>query len=227
MSETEKRNTAERYQADEYAEIYKQEYVSGRSFKHIRSRLIAHFERKTIDDVLTRMSLSGKVLDVPCGTGKLGPILSNYPVKVTAGDISKSMMKYAQAEYDSEKFDGFEECDVCNFKFSDNAFDAIVCLRLFQRLPKEIRLQALNEMARVVTHSLVISYSRSTMWQKTKNALRGLYDRSAPTLFHVPMSEIVEEMHSAGFEIQEKQSVLPIISSQIVIHCSLGPQSSS
>ncbi len=220
-TQDEKNITAERYQADEYAKVYKSQYQAGYSLKNLRSRLIARFEIKTIQTIIDHMNIQGKILDVPCGTGKLGSVLSQYPVQITAGDISESMMKYARGEYAEDKLDGFAVCDVCDLQFSDSAFDSIVCLRLFQRLPKESRLECLKEFARVTKDDLVISYSRSTPWQRLKNALRWVYDRSNPTFFHLTRQEILDELISAGFEVKNFQHVLPVISSEVIIHCRL------
>lgn len=223
IEQNSKKITAERYQADEYAENYKREYATGKNFKGFRSWVIARAECNAVRKVVREIPIVGKVLDVPCGTGKLGPTLSRFPVKITAGDISESMMKYAKGEYAEEKFDGFELCDVCNLNFPDNTFDTIVCLRLFQRLSRESRIASLQEFARVTKNDLIISYSISTPWQRLKNALKWWHEKGDLIFFHVSRREILAELSSVGFEVKRYQSVLPIISSEVVIHCCLKP----
>ena len=76
------------------------------SFKGFRSRIIAYREVKIVKSFLTKIVNKGmKILDLPCGTGKLGPILSDFPIEVVAGDVSKSMISLAEAEYQQNKID--------------------------------------------------------------------------------------------------------------------------
>ncbi|HEY5624566.1 MAG TPA: class I SAM-dependent methyltransferase [Gammaproteobacteria bacterium] len=209
--------TAQRYQTDAYASTYKNEYEDGWKLRNLRSRLVASAEIHAVTKALDGARLEGAILDIPCGTGKLGGTLSRYPVRITAADLSAEMMKLAREEYDEEKIDDFIVCDAAELPMEDGSLDSVICLRLTQRLPVEFRARVLAEFRRVVTRSLIVSYSVSSPWHDLRGRLRWLYDRSDPTLFPARRREIEQELNQAGFSIVDVRKVLPAISSQIIV----------
>jgi demethylmenaquinone methyltransferase/2-methoxy-6-polyprenyl-1,4-benzoquinol methylase len=79
--------------------------------------------------------LTGRVLDVGCGTG----IVTKYIKNVVGLDNSKEMLKF----YDGEKVFG----DAHELPFQDKSFDTVLSLTVLQDLEKP--LKALKEMKRV------------------------------------------------------------------------------
>ena len=210
--------TRERYQSQHYAKQYKKEYVSDLSFKGIRSRIIANREIKVIKNILDGYVNDGMtVMDLPCGTGKLGPILSNYPIKIVAGDISKEMLSLAKNEYKVNKVE-YKVIDATNITYGDGSIDVIICLRLFQRLDKETRKKILHEFSRVGDGVLIVSYSHTSLWQKIRTFIRNLIMKNINIFFSVSMKIIEDELTKAGFKVLYTKSVLPIISSEIVVY---------
>lgn len=215
--ENEVQRTAQRYQKKAYASSYKQEYLDGWKLKNLRSRLIARAEIQAIKKAIEEVQLCGSVLDIPCGTGKLGRTLSSYPVSITAADISPEMMGLARDEYDPEKISDFIVCDAADLPLSSSSLDSIVCLRLTQRLPVEYRGRILAEFRRVARKYLVVSYSLRSPWHDLRNRFRWTYDRSNPTFFPASRSCVENELKEAGFEIIRIRAVLPMLSSQVIV----------
>ena len=67
------REATVRYQSEAYARQYQREYQGGLALKNVRSRIIAQREVSVLRSLLQRIETDGRVLlDLPCGTGKLG-----------------------------------------------------------------------------------------------------------------------------------------------------------
>lgn len=105
--------------------------------------------------VLSRYGLQGRVLDVPCGTGRLRPAL-DVPARSYVGlDVSASMLGVA-ADGGAERL---VRGDVEGLPFADGAFDAVVCCRLLHHLSGEQALeQAVRELVRVSGRLVVASF---------------------------------------------------------------------
>ena len=76
-----------------------------------------------------------KVLDLPCGTGRLLPELAARGFDVTEADVSPHMLDHAR-QFAGERGvkiadDRFVVASVFDTGFIENAFDATVCNRLF------------------------------------------------------------------------------------------------
>ena len=213
------RENIERYQRESYALRYKKEYKGGYGFKNIRSRIIAGREIAVLKSLLDGIGITpGSIfLDMPCGTGKLGAPLSGYPIKILAADLSQHMMALASPEYSPDKLLGFMRFDARNIPFDGESVDHIVCLRLFQRLPREIRINILREFRRVVKRSLVVSYSYYSPFQNLRNSIRRLYVRERQSFYHESIVNIESELLEAGFMPRKIKHVLFGASSEIII----------
>ena len=209
--------TRDRYQTIEYAEQYKKDYTSDITFKGIKSRIIAYKELKVVKKFLNLITNKDmKILDIPCGTGKLGHALSSFSITIVAGDISKSMLSLAKNEYKQDKVD-FKIIDAVDIPYDDDYFDIIVCLRLFQRIPSETRLKILSEFQRTSTKNLIISYSYTSSWQQMGTMVKNFFIKRSELLFTENLKVIERELNQFGFKVREKKTVLSFLSSEIII----------
>jgi ubiquinone/menaquinone biosynthesis C-methylase UbiE len=163
------------------------------------------------------MAPGSTLLDMPCGTGKLGAALCGYPVKIVAADLSLQMMVLASAEYSPGKLLGFMRFDARNIPLGAGSIDHIVCLRLFHRLPYDVRAKVLKEFRRIVKSSLIVSYSYISPFQTLRNSIRRLYDREKQSFYHETIANIESELRETGFSPLKLRHVLFGASSEIVI----------
>jgi ubiquinone/menaquinone biosynthesis C-methylase UbiE len=212
------RETIKRYQSASYAQKYTQEYLGGLDLKSLRSRIIAGFEKSIIERLIKGVVENGDVvLDVPSGSGKLGQTLSIFPVKIVAGDISLEMMSLARGEYARDKLIKLLRLDARVMPLKDNCIDIVICLRLFQRLPKDVRCDILNEFQRITRRYLIISYSYESITQRMRGRLRGLYDREKTMFCSVSLRDIRLELEEAGFILKKARHVVARLSSEVII----------
>lgn len=211
-----------RYKSETYACQYQREYLAGLALKNIRSRIIAHRELAVLRALLQGIDTDGRVLlDLPCGTGKLGRLMAEFAVRVVAADVSAEMMNLAKNEYPPDQLIRFVECDARKIPLGDGSVDVIVCLRLFQRLPLTARRQALREFRRLARKHLLISYSYDSPLQRIRQTVRPLYERGTGSAFSVGVKEIRSEIEDCGFRVERVKRVLPGLSSELVFQAAV------
>lgn len=115
-------------------------------------------EESAVDAVLSTLPRDAKVIDVPVGTGRFVPLYTEYGLAMTGVDTSPDMLRIAderaqQAELTAQ----LHSADIRDLPWPDNAFDAAVCIRLFQWFSEENVLASLKELARVSKGPVVFS----------------------------------------------------------------------
>jgi len=115
---------------------------------------------------LANIPKGASVLDIPCGAGRLLPLLKKRGFKVTGADVSANMVeearRYAGPEGKNclEKTDNLLVASVFETKFKDKQFDAVISNRLFQYYFAEpqVRRDALKELKRISSGPIIISF---------------------------------------------------------------------
>lgn len=123
-------------------------------------------EWQCIEKALAGIASGAEVLDLPCGSGRLEPLLEKRGYRVTAADYSGHMVATARTAYlesthqiELPEHMRFMQQDVMQMSFADGEFDAVICNRLLHHYPTPgLRQQALRECKRVSRGILVISY---------------------------------------------------------------------
>jgi ubiquinone/menaquinone biosynthesis C-methylase UbiE len=164
----------QRFSTKEAAEKYNKALIGTK--KHER-------EMAALAKALDYIPNGSSVLDFPCGTGRLYPMLFAKGFEVSAVDSSWHMASIARGNRSDEP--GSEEAterfavsDVLKTAFADDAFDAVVCNRLFHHFfEPEIRRTAFTELNRISRKTVVVSYYSThcidSYTFKLKNKLRG------------------------------------------------------
>jgi len=110
-----------------------------------------------------------KVLDIPCGTGRMLPVLCDMGFRVTEADINTDMLESAQgyARYLRLPEDRirFRAASVFETGFDQYEFDGIVCNRLFHHFTEpDTRIAAFRELRRICAGPIVASFFCSRSW---------------------------------------------------------------
>lgn len=147
-----------------------------------------------------------RVIEVSCGTG-----VSTYPLaktfedaRITATDISEDYISHSKKAYANLKNVSFRAEKAEDLNAKDNSYDAWCSTYMFHELPKEVRINVLNEAYRVLKPGGHI-YIVDSIQEGDNQVFEGLLD-SFPQNFHEPfyknyiqhpMENLVKE---AGFE---------------------------
>jgi len=208
-------DTRDAYKNETKANAYKNQYIKG--FKWARFTMWK--QKIIINNYLNRCELDSddSLLDIPCGAGYIGGILSKYSCSIVASDISIEMMDLAANEYSNKNFNGFIQSDITNTPFQDNEFKCVVVLALMHRLPKDIRAQVLAEVFRVTNKYVIISYSIESLLQKIKwKLISVIHTRHIPAPASIPLKVIIDELNSCGLTILKKKRIVNFLSAKVV-----------
>ena len=212
------KETRQGYKSDNVAMIYKNKYES-LSLSNLDSNIVAYAEKKSIKELLNKIRIENPtILDIPCGTGKLSKILLRKG-SVMASDVSPNMIKFSKDSYVNGKFMGFSISDATKTGFKIESFDCVICLRLMQRVPKDVRVTMLQEFHNICKKYLIISFGYEDFLQNIKRNIIKRISGSDPVPCAQNIKNINIELQSNGWIIKEKRLILPFISSEILYLC--------
>ncbi len=170
-------------------------------------------ELRLVERAFALIPKGARVLDVPCGGGRVTVHLAKRGYRVSSGDLSDAMLKIARESVAKAKL----ECEVTKqdiekLGFSDRAFDAIISFRLFHHFPNpEIRQRAVKELCRVAGKWVALSYfspvSVTSIKRKIRAAMGGRRSEKHPT----PLSEVAAYFEQCGFRLVKDFAQLPLV----------------
>lgn len=153
MSDSVDPNLAEKWAPAERAKAYREVRFRTRRKRERDLRLLASLVAR--HDPRPRWS---RVLDAPCGTGRLHPFLNQRASTVVSLDVSQAMLAEHPAR---DRLVG----SAMALPFPDGAFDAVVCCRLFHHLhASEDRAGLLRELLRVARGPVYLSFWDAASW---------------------------------------------------------------
>jgi len=189
-------------------------------FHSLKGKITDGLEKLMIEKAVEYISLPhcSKILDLPCGTGRISIFLAGKGYMVTGGDISQAMVEKAQAnaqEVGVLDKTNFRVLNAEKINCPDKSFDAVVSLRFFGHLPHEIRLQVLRESRRVSKRYLILAYY-------LKNCLQGMLRNRKRLMNGIPwypatFKDIEQEMKQANIKELKLFPLLKGISETLIV----------
>jgi len=155
--------TAERTSAEETIERFDTPAAAAKYAASLGGTATHRREMRTILSCLRGVPRNAKVLDLPCGTGRLLPELMAAGFRVTEADSSPHMVDlartFARESGVTMADDQFAVASVFSTGLADNAFDAVICNRLLHHFREsKVRIDALRELARISRGPIVASF---------------------------------------------------------------------
>lgn len=158
---------------------------------------------------LLRSSGVGKVLgfalDLPCGCGRLYPLVREVANRVVEGDWSFHMLSQARTSASNGDTPGpalgYVRGTALTLPFSDRAFDFVLSVRLCHHIREHVeRIQYIQELMRVSGKWLVFTYFDQT---SLKNCLRDFRRRfnGKRAKWTLHPGEVDALARSAGFDV--------------------------
>jgi SAM-dependent methyltransferase len=176
-------------------------------------------EIRCLDRCLANLPPGARVLDLPCGAGRLLPHLAGKGYRLHAADSSPHMLARARELAAREQLPGDIEYgveDVLATSFADDSFDAVVCNRLFHHFHEaQTRVAALQELRRISRGPVIISFfcsrSLSSMAFLLKNRLRRV---PAVDRVPIPLRTMLADVAAAGLKVDLCSAARPLLSKQ-------------
>ncbi len=156
----------------------------------------------------------GRILDVPCGTGRFSWHLAGAGFETTACDVSRDMLALAEkAGSPNGSAPRFLEGDLFNLPFRDREFDAVVCIRFMNLVDRPARVEAVRKLARLAP-ILVIGYYHCYTLKYLSRWIRHrlhLYKATGPRLTR---KSFLDEMNETGCRLKQLVPVAPLFSEE-------------
>lgn len=181
------------YKSESVAENYDKD-----RFSNLKGKLENYLETKAITLALKDFPNNTKILDVPCGTGRITEVLLKKGFNVTGIDISESMLKVAKKKLEKyPNLDNLVVGDAENLPFDDDFFYGVVSVRFFGHIPYDTQINVLKEFARISNKYIIVGYP-------IKNTIRGFQRKIFNDLnmwFPVTRKDIIDEARKSNLKV--------------------------
>jgi ubiquinone/menaquinone biosynthesis C-methylase UbiE len=149
-----------------------------------------------------------RILDLPCGTGRLLPELARRQLETIGCDIALPMIEQATAKARAlgARQAAFMLGDAEDLPFPDGHFDAVVSCRFLRHVPRATRIVLLREMRRVTRCWVIVDPRTAFHPQYVRRTLRGLL--SLPWRlpnYGLTRRGLTAELRAAGLRLERIQ----------------------
>ena len=170
-------------------------------------------EMRLVDRAFALVPRSHRVLDVPCGGGRVTLHLALQGYAMTAADLSDAMLAITHDTVTKNKLPcTVEKQDIEHLTFADRSFDTIISFRLFHHFPTpDIRQRAVNELCRVARKYVALSYFSPLSVTSAKRALRATLGGRKSQKHPTPLREVKRYFQAAEFGLVKDFAQLPVI----------------
>ena len=166
--------------------------------RELHKRVSSFFERRVIRRALAVTGLTNaRVLDLPCGAGRLTPLLEPHAATLISADYSPAMLRVFQRQRGRP----CTVADAFHLPFADRTFDLVFSARLSHHISDEaLRAAYVREVLRV-SRAWVVFTAFDT--RSLKNVIRRLRGKVSPKRPKNTLSrEQVESLaREAGYEV--------------------------
>lgn len=160
-------------------------------------------EMKLVSRAFPSLPPNARVLDAPCGAGRLTLWAARQGWEVSGLDLGKAAVDHTRAVLDEAgKPARVREGDVFNLPWESRHFDAVICFRLLHHFAERAeRRELVREMARVSRGYVLVSYLAPWSYTGLKRRLRAAVGGHRHRQNHTPLSELVADMEAEGFRL--------------------------
>ena len=175
-----------------------------RRYRGIDQRIVHFLETALVKGWIRQMGSVERILDVPCGYGRM---VSTFPqeAKAVGADLSMNMLSLARARYTY-----VVRASLWTLPFASGSFDVVLCIRVLHHA--EIWKNAekiFAELARVSRKNVIVSVYEDTrfhrMWRKVKGKGRIIF---------VEEKDVIRLAELTGLRLRDRRHILPFIHAQ-------------
>lgn len=158
----------ERFQEAGIGPRYRQSYQTRWSKRRVTRREIHRIEK-----LLASQPRCRRLLDLPCGGGRVsGPLAAKTDLLLQA-DISLGQVLTAKQVMSSHESVAWFTASAFLIPLKDDAVDAVLCNRLTHHLPAAERERLIRELLRVAAQFVIVSYYDHDSFKSLGRRLRG------------------------------------------------------
>ena len=172
--------------------------------------LVDEVERDRLAGLLSQHVGRGPLLalDMPCGYGRISPLLSELDYRLVWGDLAPAMASTTAAHLASSPSIGAFGGDMVALPLAEGSADLTVTIRLWHHLgDSRMRIQILSELARVSRRwSLVSFYDSASLHQLSKGLAKRLQGRTSKITM-LSRRQFSAEAKEAGLRVHAFRAV--------------------
>ena len=185
---------------DDSVDAYEVRRYSGRSQNFLDRRERACLQQMIRDQ---EPAPGETVLDIPCGFGRIAPMLVEMNLKPLWGDISLAMARRVSMRPEAGAAVGPFVGDAERIPVASNSVEGATCIRLLEHFRHgETRARVMRELGRVVRRWLIVSfYDKASIHGKTKRLACKLQGKNVIVAMQSRAS-LVAEADAAGLELK-------------------------
>jgi ubiquinone/menaquinone biosynthesis C-methylase UbiE len=155
---------------------------------------------RALEEAARRGAPVATALDLPCGTGRLAPLLADWGVAAAGADASLEMIRVARRKT-GRRLSLFQ-CGADAIPIADGALDAVLTIRFLFHLDRESRRRILAEMRRVARRWVIVDirhrYNLRWVGWRIRHAL-GLLPQ---VQYRFSRAGLEEELSDAGLALR-------------------------
>jgi ubiquinone/menaquinone biosynthesis C-methylase UbiE len=182
-------------------------------YRRYRMQRLDIFEKTFAQHLFDMVGTTAHIVDVPCGNGRFCEVFSKAD-KLTMVDYSTNMLKVAEERFHTKKNIRFLQADITSIPLPDASADLCFCMRLFQHMKTDkVRLSALNELARISSKYVALSFYNTRCIRYYRRKLLGKTDKKQ----YITFPHIVDLAKQAGLELVRRFPKVNLLEQQCLV----------
>src|SRR5262249_52380702 len=185
-------------------------------FRNPRFHTVNQLQLAALDRLLAHAAAAGhaadRVLDLPCGTGRLLPGLATRATRIVGCDIALPMLLEAGKKAPRTATGGTHLMagNAEQLPFADGTFDAVVSCRFLRHVPRSMRVSLMREMGRVTCAWVIVDPRWACHPRYLREFARGLL--SLPWRlpnYGLTRRTLAAELAAAGLHLERVECLSP------------------
>jgi len=197
-----------------------------RRFSGVMGRLKNWRDQRLVEKAVRHAGHVERILDVPCGTGRLLRSLASRIPHSVGADISLDMIEFsrlpAPVKGGPKGLLEYVQCDARYLPFSNGSFDVVVSGRFLHHLfhlPQAERVQVMREFARVSRRWVLGDFNIQYGLKYYINRVRSVLRRKPLKSQRIAAGKVFEELGRAGLRVERVYPISWLASEKWYILC--------
>lgn len=212
------------YEAKEDYRGAEAEKYEEKRFTSYKGKIYKNHQERIVVDIFRNIPANSKVLDLPCGTGRISEkLITEFSFMLTAADYSEDMLAIARRRVKGNNNNiGFQTIDAENIGYGNGSYDVVLTVKLMHLLPVETQRKVLKELCRVSRWLVVVTYAYHSKIEALKNFSKAIYNRfsSYPrqtvSKYARRINELESEFSDLGMKVKKRKHISRLLSSEVI-----------
>lgn len=186
-------------------------------FASLPGRVFDALEKACLRRAVRELPPGSRVVDAPCGTGRLAETLLEAGHRVVGIDVSPAMLLVAGDKLArfGDRFEGREGNALAVRE--ERSFDAALCARVLMHFPLEEQIAFLRAVAGLSRGPVVLTHSLDTPYQRLRRFAKRLLRHKKPVAFPVTEEQLAQLLAGAGLREVRRHRPCPPVSEAVIV----------